>query len=90
MEGIGGVIPILLIFGIFYVLLIRPQQKQQEEHDALVKGLAKDDRVVLQSGLHGAIAQVGEATLVLEVAKGVKVTVDKDRVQRKIGADTAS
>lgn len=90
MEGIGSLVPIVVIFGIFYVLLIRPQQKQQEEHDALVKGLAKDDQVVLQSGLHGTIAQVGDATLVVEVAKGVRVTVDKDRVQRKIGADAAS
>jgi preprotein translocase subunit YajC len=84
-AGMGQtLILIALIFGIFYFLMFRPQQKQQKEHQSLLAGLKKDDRVVLASGLHGKIWAVKDDTVVLEIARDVRVEYDKSSVRRKI------
>ena len=77
-----------MIFVIFYFLLIRPQQKEQKAHTALLMGLQKGDKVATASGLHGRIHEVGSDTVVLELADRIRVTVDKVAIKRK--TDTAS
>lgn len=84
MQDLGGLFPFIMVLGVMYFLIIRPQMKEKEAHDKLVAGLAKDDRVVLRSGLHGRITAVDEDTALVEVAKNVHVTTDKDAVQRVI------
>jgi preprotein translocase subunit YajC len=69
--------------GIFYFVLIRPQQKERKEHDALVAALQKGQKVVTRSGVHGRVSKVGESTVELEIADKVLVTVDKTSVARK-------
>jgi preprotein translocase subunit YajC len=76
---------IIIIFGIFYFLLIRPQQKEQKKHKSLLSSLIKGQNVVTTSGLHGRIYDVAEADVVLEVSNGVRVTVDKVAIKRRIG-----
>ncbi|MCB9681413.1 MAG: preprotein translocase subunit YajC [Alphaproteobacteria bacterium] len=83
MEQLGSLVPFALMFLVMYFLVLRPQAREKEEHDNLVAGLAKDDQVVLGSGLHGKVVAVRDATLVLELGKGVHVTVDKVAVVRK-------
>ena len=73
-----------VILAIFYFLLIRPQQKEAKEHQALLAGLSKGDRVVTSSGLHGKVFSVEEAEVVVEVAEKVRVTIDKASVKRKL------
>lgn len=72
-----------LMVVIFYVLLIRPQQKRVKEHQALVDGLQREDEVVLQSGLHGRIKTMTEQILTIEIADGVRVKVERQSVARK-------
>lgn len=68
--------PLILIFGIMYFLLIRPQQKKAKEHRAMVEGLRKGDQVVTQGGLIGKVTKVGaDNEIEVEVATGVKVRV---------------
>ncbi|MDW8479332.1 MAG: preprotein translocase subunit YajC [Xanthomonadales bacterium] len=67
----------MVFFLIFYFIAIRPQIKRQREHRAMVEGLEKGDEVVTQGGLAGRIEELGDAFLVLEVAPGVKVRVQK-------------
>ena len=78
--------PMLLFFGliiaIWYFLVIRPQTKQARAHQQMVAELKKGDQVVTGSGLHGRVAAVEEGVVHIEVAKGVKVRVDKDKVSR--------
>ncbi|MBN1337408.1 MAG: preprotein translocase subunit YajC [Deltaproteobacteria bacterium] len=89
--GFGSSILLLVaILGIFYFLLIRPQQKQAKEHASLVAGLKKDDRVVTSSGLFGRIWAVKDTTVLLEVAKDVRVEVEKTSVKRKVAAASDS
>lgn len=75
-AGLGSLIPIILIFGIMYFLMIRPQQKKMKEHREMVDALKRGDQVVTQGGLIGKITKVKEDSEVeVEIADGVKVRV---------------
>lgn len=69
--------PLLFIGIIFYFLLIRPQQKQRKEHQALITSLKTGDKVVTSSGFHGMIANVKEQTFIVKFAENVKFEIDK-------------
>ena len=76
MEGIQQFVPLILIFGIMYFLLIRPQQKKVKQHQAMVAGLRRGDQVVTQGGIIGKVLKVKEdGELEIEIADGVKVRV---------------
>lgn len=72
-------VPIILIFGIFYFLLIRPQQKRQKQKEAMIKGIEKADAVVTSGGLHGKVTGVTDDVLTIEIA-----VVKSDRVRVKV------
>ena len=76
MDVAGQFIPLILIFGIMYFLLIRPQQKKMKEHQNMVSSLRRGDQVVTQGGLIGKVVKVKENNeLEVELAEGVKVRV---------------
>jgi preprotein translocase subunit YajC len=76
MQGIQQFIPLILIFGIMYFLLIRPQQKKVKEHQAMVAALRRGDQVVTQGGIIGKVVKVKEdGEIEVEIADGVKVRV---------------
>ena len=79
-----------MIFVIFYFLLIRPQQKEQKAHTALLMSLQKGEKVATASGLHGRVHEVAGDTVVLEIADRVRITVDKSAIKRKTLADPSS
>ena len=74
----------LVIFGLFWWLFIRPQQKQQKEREAQLKQLKEGDRVILVSGVHATVAKVEDADVVrLTIADGVTVKAQRTAVDRK-------
>ena len=79
--GQGGsftaMIPLVLMFAIFYFLLIRPQQKKQKKHRELLGSLKKGDTVVTVGGLHGKITGMTETVITLEIAEKVRVKVGR-------------
>ncbi|MBT8155412.1 preprotein translocase subunit YajC [Epibacterium ulvae] len=76
MEAIAQFVPLILIFGIMYFLLIRPQQKKMKDHQKMVEALRRGDQVVTQGGLIGKVSKVKEdGELEVELAEGVKVRV---------------
>ena len=77
---LGQFVPIILVFIVFYFILIRPQQKKQKEHQALIEGLKKNDRIVTIGGLHGRILEVGEGDVTIEIAKGVAVRHERSQI----------
>ena len=88
-------LPMAAIFGIFYFLLIRPQQKRQREQDAMLKAIEKGDSVVTAGGLHGQVTGVTDDVLTVEVGsvKGERVRVKIarariDSVQRAKAGET--
>ncbi|MDD5495813.1 MAG: preprotein translocase subunit YajC [Candidatus Omnitrophica bacterium] len=75
-----NLMPIILIFVVFYFLLIRPQKKAQQEHKRMLSELKKNDEVITSGGLHGVIANVKDATVTLKVDDNVKVEIQKNSV----------
>lgn len=75
-----GIAPWLLIFVIFYVLMIRPQQKRAKEHQAEIASVKKGDEVVTGGGLRGRVTKVAETEVEVEVAQGVKVRAVKSTI----------
>jgi preprotein translocase subunit YajC len=79
-PGIAEFLPLILLFVIFYLFLIRPQMKRQKEHRKMVEALAKGDEVVTSGGLLGKINEVGDNFIVVELTKDVTVKVQKQAV----------
>jgi preprotein translocase subunit YajC len=78
--GIGFFIPFIFIFVIMYFVLFRPQKKRQQEQQRLIASLKTGDRVVTNAGIHGLIANVKEATVMLKVADNVKIEMEKSAI----------
>ena len=72
--------PLFLIFAVFYFMLIRPQQKRYKEHQSMVEGLRRGDKVVTGGGFVGTVVRVEGDEAVVEIAKGVEVTVVKTTI----------
>jgi preprotein translocase subunit YajC len=70
----------VLFVGVFYFLLIRPQQKKAREHQALVSKLAAGDEVVTNGGMLGRVTDVGETFVTLEVTDGVRIKVQRFQI----------
>jgi preprotein translocase subunit YajC len=76
----GMLIPILIMFAIIYFLMIRPQQKQQKKHKAMISALKKGDKVITNSGIFGTVTGMTEAVLTIEIAKNVHIRVLRGQV----------
>lgn len=74
-------LPLFLIFGVFYFMLIRPQQKKYEQHKTMVEGIRRGDKVVTAGGILGTVtrADTGDE-VVVEIADNVKVRVLKSTI----------
>jgi preprotein translocase subunit YajC len=83
-NPIMGLLPLILIFVVFYFLLILPQQRKQKQHRKLLSELQKGDRVVTSSGIRGTIANVKDETITLLIADGVKVELEKGHIVNKL------
>jgi len=73
-------LPLVVLFVVFYLFLIRPQVKRQKEHQKLVQTLSKGDEIVTSGGVAGRITEVGDNFLKVEIAKGVEVRLQKPAV----------
>lgn len=81
-AGWEGLIPLVLLFVVFYFLLIRPQQKKVKEHKALVEALKKGDEVVTYGGLAGKIRDLGDSFCEVEIAEETIVKVERQNIAR--------
>lgn len=79
-ANFGSMIPLLLMFGVLYFVMIRPQMKRQKEHKNMIEALSKGDEVVIAGGLIGKIAKMGESFLHVEVANNVEIQVQRSSV----------
>ena len=77
-----NLLPAVALFLIMYFLLIRPQQRRQQEHQKMISNLKKHDEVVTVGGLHGTVINVKDDTVTLRVDDTVKVEVDRSAVAR--------
>jgi preprotein translocase subunit YajC len=92
MDMLTQLAPIALLIILFYVLLIRPQQKRQKDHQTMVQSLKRGDTIVMSSGMIGKVVRVEEAEVGVEIAQGVTVKVVKGMIAevRARGAPAAA
>jgi preprotein translocase subunit YajC len=86
-QGVGGggtfeaLLPLVLIFAVFYFLLIRPQQKKMKQHKEMLGAMRRGDRVVTGGGIIGTITKVlNDNEVTVEIADGVKVRVQRSLI----------
>jgi preprotein translocase subunit YajC len=81
-QLVVGILPWLLIFVIFYVLMIRPQQRRVKEHQAALGAVKKGDEVITGGGIRGRVTRVTDDEAEVEIANGVKVRVVKSTISQ--------
>ena len=74
-SGLMNIMPLILIFGIFYFLLIRPQQKRAKEHQALLQTVTRGDNIVTNGGILGKVVKAADDELTIEIAEGTRIKV---------------
>jgi preprotein translocase subunit YajC len=93
-TGIGGApsalvsfAPLLLVFLVFYMLLIRPQQKKVKEHQAMLGQLKKNDEVVTSGGIYGKVVALTDTVVTLEVAPNVRIRINRPQISEILKGD---
>ncbi|MFC1941605.1 preprotein translocase subunit YajC [Chloroflexota bacterium] len=83
-EGETSILPmvifLVLIFGLFYFVMIRPQRRKQKEHQSMVQELQKGDRVVTAGGIYGTIDSLNEENVVLKIESGATIRIARGSV----------
>jgi preprotein translocase subunit YajC len=75
-----SLLPLVLIFVVFYFLLIRPQQKKMKVHREMISGIKRGDKVLTSGGIIGNVVKVDEGELLVEIAKDVRVRVARGTI----------
>lgn len=74
------ILPLLLMFGIFYFLLIRPQQKKAKEHKNMVADLKKGDEIITNGGILARIVEVEETFMTCKIAENVDIKLQRHAI----------
>ncbi len=77
-------LPIILLFAIFYFLIIRPQQKAQKEHKAMIESLKKGDKIITNGGLIAEVVKPEEDFIKIKINDETVVKLERNSVTRKI------
>ena len=78
-----NLMPLIIIFIIFYFLLIRPQKQKEKEHLKMLANLDKNDEVVTSSGIYGTIVTVKDKSVILRIDENVKIEIEKNCIAYK-------
>ncbi len=79
-SGLTSIVMIVVLIAVFYFFMIRPQNKKQKEIKKFREGIQKDSKVITAGGIYGVVKEVKENHFVLEIADGVKISIDKGSV----------
>jgi len=80
-DGMISLIMIVLMFGVLYFLMIRPQMKRAKEHKSMLDALQKGDEVVTSGGVLGRITKIGENYVTVEIANNIEIQVQRPAIQ---------
>lgn len=87
-DPFGFLLPMIVIFAAFYFLLIRPQQKKQKAHTALVSNLKAGDEVLTAGGILGVITGISEHYAIVKIADNTEIKIQKSSVAQVVPKDT--
>jgi len=83
-EGSSSILPMIIflvvIFGLFYFVMIRPQRKRQKDHTTLMQGLQRGDKVITAGGIYGTIESLSEDNVVIKIESGGTIRVARGSV----------
>jgi len=82
-DLVAQLVPLAFVIGVFYLLVILPSKKQQEEHKKMLASLKQGDKVVTSGGIHGMVANVRDDLVILRIGGDAKIDVDKSAIARK-------
>lgn len=85
-----GLIPWLAVFAIFWLFMIRPQQRRVREHQARIAAVKKGDEVITGGGIRGRVTKVSDEEAEVEIANGVRVRVVKSTLTAVLGGQSAA
>ena len=83
-SAIGSFLPLIILFAIFYFLIIRPQQKAQKTHKAMLEALTKGDKIITTGGLIAVIVKTEEDFIKIKLNDDTIVKLDRDSVTKKV------
>ena len=76
MEQMGAFLPLIFIFGVFYILLIRPQQKKVKQHREMINNLRRGDKIITTGGIIGSISKVNDnKELLVEISENIEIKI---------------
>ncbi len=84
MDGVLGLVWIIVMLGAFYALLVRPQRRNMAAHQALMASLEEGDEVMTMGGIYGRIHRLDDQVIELEVAPGTSFRVARSAISRKV------
>lgn len=88
LAGMGGMLlPMVLVFGIFYFMMIRPQQRKEKERMKTISELRAGQRIMFGGGIIGTVSEVREHTFLVEVASKVSIEIARGAVSRVLQSD---
>lgn len=81
----AGILPIVAIIGIFYFLIIRPQNKKMKEHQAMLEAIQRGDNIITGGGIHGKVSKVEEGGIItVKIADDVEVRLERSTISKVI------
>ena len=87
-QPFGFLIPMIIIFAAFYFLLIRPQQKKQKAHAALVSNLKTGDEILTAGGILGVVTGISEHYAIVKISDNTEIKIQKSSVAQVVPKDT--
>lgn len=89
--GMGSIlVPLVIMGGLFYLILLGPERKQRKKREAMLSALRKGDKVMTTGGLYGTVAAVADDVVTLQVADGVRLRFARSSVQSVLGDDSGA
>lgn len=86
-NPLGMLMPMVIIFGIFYFMMIRPQQRKDKERRKMIDELKSGDRILFSGGIIGTVTNVKDQILAVKIAENVKVEIARGAVNRVLAKD---
>ncbi|WMT40066.1 preprotein translocase subunit YajC [Paenibacillus sp. D2_2] len=83
-QLLSFVVPLIIMFAVFYFLLIRPQKKKQNTRNNMLNALQKGDKIVTIGGLHGTILEMTDDTVVIRVNDVTKLTFERSAISHQV------
>jgi len=78
--GLGGLLFPIILIGVMYFLMIRPQMKRAKEHKSMLDKLAVGDEVITNGGIAGTVREIGDSFITVEIADNVRVRIQKGAI----------